>query len=46
VDEFSDFAQGVLLNPGDYNVRIEPVSGGNAVNQKIHIEAGKTTIVK
>ena len=45
-DEASNFAQGILLNPGEYEVRIEPVSGGSPVVQKVKIEADKTTIVK
>lgn len=46
VDESNNASQGILLNPGDYDVRIEPVSGGKAVRQKVKIEAGKTVIVK
>ncbi|HEV2201813.1 MAG TPA: PEGA domain-containing protein [Bryobacteraceae bacterium] len=46
VDEFSNFAQGLLLNPGTYDVRIEPVNGQNPVTRSVTIEADKTVIVK
>ena len=45
-DEFSNVAQGVLLPPGEYTVRIEPVSGGTMVSKKVRIEAGKTVVVE
>jgi hypothetical protein len=45
-DEFDNFAQGMLLPPGDYIVRIEPLTGGNKVEKKIHLEAGKTVVVE
>jgi hypothetical protein len=46
VDEFSNFAQTMLLNPGTYDVKIVPTNGQNEVNQKVTIEANKTTVVK
>ncbi len=46
VDEFSNFAQKLLLPPGEYEVKIVPLSGTNPVTQKVKIEAEKTTIVK
>lgn len=46
VDEFSNFAQGLLLNPGTYEVRIEPVNGQNPVTKSVTIEADKAVIVK
>ena len=46
VDEFSNFSQGLLLNPGTYEVRIVPVSGQNPVTKTITIEANKTTLAK
>ncbi len=46
VDEFSNFSQGILLNPGEYEIRIEPVAGGSPVTQKVRVEADKTVIVK
>lgn len=45
-DEFSNFAQGLLLNPGQYDVKVEPLSGGKAVEQKVTIQADKVVIVK
>lgn len=44
-DEFSNFAQGILLKPGEYEVKVEPVSGGQPVSQKVTIEANKVVIV-
>jgi hypothetical protein len=44
-DEFDNFAQGLLLNPGEYTVRIVPASG-SPVTQMVKIEADKTVIVK
>jgi len=45
VDEFSNFAQGLLLKPGDYTVRIVPASGA-PITKNIKIEENKTVIVK
>src|SRR5579864_7163112 len=39
-DEFSNFAQGLLLNPGEYDVKIVPSSGA-PVLAKVKIEADK-----
>ena len=44
VDEFNNFAQGLLLPPGDYEVKIAPASG-SPVTQKVTIEANKTVLV-
>jgi len=46
VDEFSNFAQGLLLNPGTYEVKIAPVNGQNPVTKTVTIEANKTAVVK
>lgn len=46
VDEFSNASQGLLLNPGEYLVKIVPVSGGAPVERKITIEVDKTTVLK
>jgi hypothetical protein len=43
--EFNNVVQGLLLPPGQYEVRIEPASGAPVV-QKVTIEANKTVIVK
>ena len=44
-DEFSNSAQGLLLNPGEYNVKIVPASG-SPVTQTVKIETDKTIVVK
>ena len=44
--EFNNSTQGLLLPVGEYTARIEPVSGGSPVTQKVKIEADKTVIVK
>jgi len=45
VDEFSNSAQGLLINPGEYTVRIVPATG-QPVTQKVKVEADKTVLVK
>jgi hypothetical protein len=45
VDEFSNHFQSLLLNPGEYNVKIVPANG-QPVTQAVKIEVGKTVIVK
>jgi len=45
VDEFSNFAQALLLNPGTYEVKIVPLNG-SPVTKSVTIEANKTVIVK
>jgi hypothetical protein len=44
-DEFNNFAQGIQLNPGTYDLRVEPASG-QPITQKVTIEENKTVIVK
>jgi hypothetical protein len=44
-DEFDNFAQGLLLPPGDYEVRIEPLNGTPVV-KKITVVADKTVVVE
>jgi hypothetical protein len=44
-DEFDFGAQGLLLPPGEYTVRIEPTSGA-AIEKKVTLEAGKTAVVR
>ena len=46
VDEFSNSAQGLLLNPGTYEVKIVPTAGGAPVIKTVTIEANQTVIVK
>jgi hypothetical protein len=45
LDEFNGPNQKLLLNPGEYEVKIVPSSGGQAHEEKIKIEAGRTVIV-
>lgn len=44
-DEFDNFAQGLLINPGTYEIRIVPSSGA-PVTKTVTVEADKTVIVK
>ncbi len=44
-DEFSNVAQGLLLNPGEYAVKIVPASGA-PIARTVTIEADKTVVVK
>jgi hypothetical protein len=46
MDEFDNFAQGLLLPPGPYTVKIVPVSGGAGMEQKVELKANETTIVR
>ena len=46
VDEFSNFAQGLLLNPGSYELKIVPATSGSPVAKTITVEADKTVIVQ
>ena len=46
VDEFSNFAQGLLLKPGTYEVKIVPTGGGTPVTKSVTIEENKTAVVK
>ena len=47
VDEFSNFAQGMLLNPGTYALKIVPTAdGAAAIEKQITIEANKKLIVQ
>ena len=43
--EFNNNSQALLLNPGDYDVKIVPTSGA-PIEQKVKIEADKSVIVK
>jgi len=44
VDEFSNFAQALLLNPGTYEVKIVPLNG-SPVTKSVTIDVDKTVIV-
>jgi hypothetical protein len=43
--EFNNAWQGILIKPGEYDVRIEPTSG-SPVRQHVKVEADKVTTVK
>ena len=40
-DEFNGPGQGLLLPPGEYDLKVVPVAGGNEFSQKVKIEADK-----
>jgi hypothetical protein len=44
--EFNNPVQGLLLNPGEYTVKIVPVAGGPGHEEKVKIEADKTVIIR
>ena len=44
-DEFNNFAQGLLLKPGDYTLKVVSPDGKQELEQKIKIEENKTTRV-
>lgn len=46
IDEFSNFAQGLLINPGEYELKIAAVGGGQDHVEKITIKEGQTTTIK
>ena len=46
VDEFDNFAQGLLLNPGTYEVKIVPVSGQGEVSKTVTIVVNQTVAVQ
>jgi hypothetical protein len=43
--EFDHMAQYLLLNPGEYTVKIAPISG-NPITQTVKVEADKIVVVK
>jgi PEGA domain-containing protein len=46
VDEFSNSSQGLLLNPGEYTVKIAPAGGGPEHEETVRIQADQVTLVK
>ena len=46
VDEFSNSGQGLLLNPGEYIVRIVPVSGGQPYEEKVNVKENQVVVVR
>jgi len=45
-DEVSNFAQGLLIKPGDYLVRVEPTDGSAAHEEKVTVVEGKSVTVR
>jgi hypothetical protein len=45
VGEFNNSMQGLLLNPGEYAVKVVPLTGGAGHEEKVKVEAEKTVIV-
>jgi hypothetical protein len=45
-DELSNFVQGLLIRPGEYALRVEPMNGGPVHEQTVKIELDKTTVVR
>ncbi len=46
VDELNNFAQGLLLNPGDYTLKVVSPDGKTELEQKINIQENKKTHIK
>ena len=46
VDEFSNPGQYLCLTPGTYTVKVVPMAGGAAHEEKVTLEAEKMTIIK
>ena len=44
--EFNNSTQGLLLNPGEYTVKVAPVSGGEGREEHVKIEVNKTITVR
>ncbi len=44
--EFNNSVQGLQLNPGEYTVKVVPVSGGEGHEEHVKIEADKATLVR
>lgn len=45
-DELSNFAQGLLIQAGEYQVRVESMNGAPVHDEKVKVEAGKTAVVR
>ncbi len=46
IDEFSNFAQGLLITPGEYELRVASTAGGQDHVEKIVIKENQTTTIK
>jgi hypothetical protein len=44
--EFNNSLQGLLLSPGDYTVKVVPVSGGEGHEEHVKIDGNKVIIVR
>jgi hypothetical protein len=45
-DEFDNSLQGLLLNPGQYEVKVVPTNGAAPVSEQVTIEANKATTLR
>ena len=45
-DELSNIVQGLLIQPGEYVVRVESMNGAPVHEEKVKIEVGKVSMVK
>jgi len=46
IDEFSNPAQGLLISPGEYQLRIASAEGGQDHEEKVTIKENQTTTIK
>ena len=46
VDEFNNSHQGLLLNPGEYTLKVDTPAGNQELEQKIKIEENQTTLIQ
>jgi len=46
IDEFSNVAQGLLIGPGEYQLKIAAADGGRDIEEKISIKEQQTTTVR
>jgi hypothetical protein len=44
--EFNNPTQGLLVKPGEYTVKLVPTDGGEPRQEKVNVEANKTTVVR
>lgn len=44
--EFNNILQGLLLNPGEYTVKVVPVAGGEGQEEHVKIEADRVTVIR
>ncbi len=45
-DEFSNASQGLLLNPGEYTVKLVPVTGTGEKEERVKLEADRVVVVR